>query len=476
MSKSVLHDGDEDSSLITKNKKPNRTTAAETRSPVHVVYGGAHLFKSDTPEKLGRIALQSLKTYALNFVEFADAIWLRGAETLPRLPKAIAALETELTKDARKIRAENFPAWFAWTVYQRTINKLQTEPVEDYRIDFEDGYGFRMDEEEDAHAISASSELAKSFLNNKITRFSGFRIKSFAPETLERATRTLKLFLNNFLKKTGGALPENFAVTLPKVSNKNEVKKLCDFLKRIEKKAHLQPGAIKIEIMIETPLAIIDEKGRSALTSLVEAAKGRCTSAHFGAYDYTAALGISATHQHLRHDACKFARQMILAALAPMGIRLSDSVTTEMPIAVHKGEELPQAQLNENKRAVHIAWRTHFNNITKSMIDGFYQSWDLHPNQLVPRFAAVYAFFLEAKDVQSARLRGFIEKATQASLTGNTFDDAASAQGLMNFFRRAVDCGALTESEVIESTGLSPEDLRSVSFMELMQRRRQSNG
>src|SRR5690606_31923183 len=131
---------------------------------------------------------------------------------------AIEALNVSLKADADKIRKTNEPAWFAWTVYQKTLEKLQTEPVEDFRIDFEDGYGFRSAEEEDRHAVSAARNVAKVFNDRRLTIFSGFRIKSFAPETYSRATRTLDLFLTTLLDGTGGKLPENFVVTLPKVT------------------------------------------------------------------------------------------------------------------------------------------------------------------------------------------------------------------------------------------------------------------
>ncbi|HXH68906.1 MAG TPA: hypothetical protein VNI60_01030, partial [Pyrinomonadaceae bacterium] len=217
---------------------------------------------------------------------------------------------------------------------------------------------------------------------------------------------------------------------------------------------------------------IVGENGEIALRSLVKAANGRCTSVHFGAFDYTASFGISGVHQHLRHEACNFARQMMQIALSPLDIRLSDSVTTEMPIAVHKGENLTPNQLTENKRAVQKAWREHFNNVMNSLSNGFYQSWDLHPAQLAARYAAVYAFFLESKDEQGKRLKGFIERATQASLTGNTFDDAASAQGLLNFFVRALSSGAMTGDEILEVTNITPEELRSASFVKIMENRR----
>ena len=468
MDRIILNELDEG---LVKDSKTKISTH-EARSPIHTVYGGAHLFKADTPRKLGRIALKSIETYAPNFVEFADAMWLKGADTLPRYADVIRNLEFQIADNPEKIKLENENAWLAWTIYERTIEKLSREPIEDFRIDFEDGYGFRTDEDEDADAVSASSELAKSFLENTITAFCGFRIKSFAPETFERATRTLDLFLTNFIEKTGGRLPENFVVTLPKITRKDEVKELRKRLERFEAENNLAEGAVKIEIMIETPQSIVSQKGKIALGNLVEAGKGRVVAAHFGAFDYTASLGISGAHQHLRHEACNFARQMMLISLSPLRIRLSDSVTTEMPIPIHKGENLSENESKENKYVIHRAWRAHFNNVTHSLINGFYQSWDLHPAQLAARYAAVYAFFLEAKEGQAARLKNFIEKATRAATTGNVFDDAASAQGLLNFFVRALNCGALTENEILDATTLSAAEIASASFQQIMENRR----
>jgi citrate lyase beta subunit len=435
------------------------------REPVHVVYGGANLFNAGTIGQLGRIALGSLEDYAPNFVEFANAMWLKGADLLPKYEDLIQDLEFRLADNPERVRTENYEAWFAWTIYNRVIEKLQREPVEDFRIDFEDGYGIRRDEEEDSHAISASDELAKAFFENALPAFTGFRVKSFQSETYRRAVRTLDIFLRNLLSKTNKQLPENFAVTLPKIARVEEVEVLCRLLDAVERENSLPENSIRVEIMIETPPAVL------LLRELAEAGKNRIDSAHFGAFDYTASFGITAAHQHLRHDACRFARQLMQINLAPLGIRLSDSVTTEMPVPVHRGENLSEKQKTENRRAVHLAWRRHFNNVTNSLIDGFYQSWDLHPAQLAARYAAVYAFFLESADEQGARLKNFVGKATQAMLTGNQFDDAASAQGLLNFFIRAAGCGAMTEAEVLQKTGLSSEELKSASFAAIMAER-----
>jgi hypothetical protein len=446
------------------------STTELSRYPVHVVYGGAHLFKANTPRKLGDLALGAIQEFAPNFAEFARAMWLPEAETLPSESESIKSLEKKLIDDENIVKSQNFPAWLAWKVYSRTIAKLQSEPVEDFRIDFEDGYGFRSDDEEDHHAFTASNELALSILSNQISPFYGFRPKAFAPETFKRAVRTLDIFLENLIERVQGRSLDRLVVTLPKIRKIQEVEILAELLRRVEERNQLQDGTLKIELMIETPEVLIDFEGKIPLRKMVEAGQGRIVAAHFGAFDYTASFGIAGIYQHLRHDVCNFARQIMQVALAPLGIRLSDSVTIEMPIPPHKGDHLSASQILENKLVVQQAWRKHFNNITFSLKNGFYQSWDLHPSQLVARYAAVYTFFLQAFNDQAARLKNFIAKATQASLTGNTFDDAASANGLLNFFRQGLICGALDEQEVIENTGLTAEDIKTLDFQQLVQK------
>jgi citrate lyase beta subunit len=470
MSKTILTDGDEGVRLIVKEPKGKKTKSVvpavrSTRSPVHVVYGGADRFSAGTPRKLGDIALKTLDTYAPNFAEFALAMRLPGSESLPTFREAIEKLERQITRNKSKAKQENYAAWFAWTVHQKTIAKLTSEPIEDFRIDFEDGYGFRADEEEDRDTEKAAVELGRSIEQNSVTKFTGFRVKSFQSETYGRGVRTLDLFLNK-LFETVNRLPENFVVTLPKITDKKQVRDLADRLRKFEKKNKLSVGSIGIELMIETPESIVGRKGNFVLKELVAAGKSRVTSAHFGAYDYTAALGISAADQHIRHEACNFARQVMLINLAPLNVRPVDSVTTKLPVAIHSGR-LNQQQKAENQRSIYSGWSEHFKNVTTSICDGFYQSWDLHPNQLPARYAAVYSYFLLNLDSQAERLKSFIERATRATLSGNTFDDAASARGILNFFVRGMDCGAFSEKEASIATGLTSSELRS-SFQSLV--------
>lgn len=446
------------------------------RQPVHVVYGGAHLFRSGTIRRLGEMALRSLEEYAPNFSVLAKAVGLPGADTLPDSPEAVQAMTRFAEADPQAMRRENQPAWLAHTIHRRVREKLRREAIEAFHIDFEDGYGNRTDEEEDGHAAAAASEVSAAMMAGELPPFLGIRIKPFSEELRERSVRTLDIFLTELASKARGTLPPHFCVTLPKVTLPDEVAALADLCSRFEPMLGFEPGALRIEIMVESTHAVLNERGEAHLLQLANAARGRCVAAHFGPYDYTASRNIAAVHQPTRHFASDFAREMMQVALASTGIRLADGPTNIMPIPPHRpgkdGPPLAERQLAENRAAVHRAWRLHFENIRHSLASGFYQGWDLHPAQLIPRYAAVYAFFLENLEHASERLRNFVEKATQATRVGQVFDDAAMAQGLLNYFEQAINCGALTPEEVRGLTGLSEAELREGSFAKISEGRR----
>ncbi|MCL5287529.1 MAG: phosphoenolpyruvate kinase, partial [Acidobacteria bacterium] len=322
--------------------------------------------------------------------------------------------------------------------------------------------------------VSAAREVAAGRAQGLLPPFLGIRIKPLTEELRERSLRTLDIFLTALLEKTAGELPDNFVITLPKVTLPEQVTALIGVLELLETSLKLAAGALKIELMVETTQAILNERGEMALPKLVDAARGRCVAAHFGTYDYTAACAITAAHQRMDHPACDFARSMMQVALGGTGVWLSDGATNILPVPVHRasgGGALTQQQIEENRTAVHRAWRLHAAHIRHSLETGFYQGWDLHPAQLPTRFAAVDAFFLEGVDAASARLRNFVGKAAQATLVGEVFDDAATGQGLLNYFLRALNCGALREDEAEKLSGLTLEELRSASFVKILKSR-----
>ncbi|MDQ6808501.1 MAG: aldolase/citrate lyase family protein [Verrucomicrobiota bacterium] len=414
------------------------------RQAVHTVYGGAHLFRADTAQRLGSVALRSLEEYT------PDAATLAG----------VLGIDRDVSRK----------------VYERIVEKLRREAVEDFRLDFEDGYGNRADTEEDQHAASSAAEVARGMISKSLPPFIGVRIKPLSEELRIRSMRTLDVFITSLVAEAHGNLPENFVVTVPKVQLPEQVAAAVRFFELLEQRTGLTSGSLKLEPMIETPQAIIDERGSSAIASLIDAAEGRCQSIHFGVYDYTASCGITAAYQAMGHPTCDFARQVMLVSTAGTGVHLSDGATNILPVGPHRaseGKSLTPEQREQNRAAVHAAWQRGFNDNMHSLRNGFYQGWDLHPAQFVTRYAAVYFFFLSSLTSASGRLKAFVEKAALASLFGDVFDDAATGQGLLNFFLRGIACGAITEEEARE-TGLSLDEIRSRSFLKILQNRRAS--
>jgi len=380
--------------LGTANKAFQRIYPGDRadRQPVHTVYGGADLFKYNTAEYLGKRALESLLFYAPDFSSFGRAFRMEGHEHLPVEKEKISALELKLMSITTEQRLAH-PANLSHEIYHRVIHKLKTEAVEDFRIDFEDGFGNRSDEEEDSVAMSSARELAQGMEAKTLPPFIGIRIKPFTEELKKRGSRTLDIFLKTLLDETEGIVPKNFVVMLPKVTIPEQVSTLIKFFEIIETKYHLNPGTLKMEMMVETTQAIMSADGTNPLRQFILASKGRCIATHFGTYDYTASCNITAKYQEMDHPVCDFAHHMTKVALSHTGVWLSDGATNTMPIGPHRGQNLTEEQIKENIKTVHNAWRKGYMHIRHSLWNGYYQGWDLNPAQLPMRYTAVFFFF-----------------------------------------------------------------------------------
>ena len=418
------------------------------RQPVQTSITGAHLFRADLVPTLGRQAIEVLDEYAPDAASLDRALQLNTARNASR--------------------------GFAETVLTRVRAKLRREPIEDLRIDFEDGYGNRPDAEEDAHAQSSAEAVAAGMRTATLPPFIGIRIKPLSAPLHARSLRTLDLFVSTLARTTGGRLPANFAVTIPKVMTVAHVSAVAATCRALERRLSLAPGSIRLELMIETPQSILAIDGSSALRRLVAAGGGRVRGAIFGTYDYTALCGITASWQHMRHAACDVARHLMQVSLAQTGVWLSDGGTSVLPVAPHArtaGRGLSAAHRRDNREAIHRAWKVHFDDVQHSLVHGYYQGWDLHAAQLPTRYAAVFAFFLAARPAATVRLRNFVARAEQATLVGDVFDDAATGQALLNFFVRGLASGALSVDEVAQ-TGLTSDDHEGRSFLEVLDARR----
>jgi citrate lyase beta subunit len=392
---------------------------------VHTVYGGAHLFRADTARRLGDVALRTLDQHLDSPVQLTAIFGI--------------------------------PFALAETILLRVRAKLEREPVEDFRIDFEDGYGNRSDDEEDGHAASAATEVAKGARDGTLSPYIGIRIKPLSTELSRRSLRTLDRFVDELFSNVDAELTNRFFVTLPKLTAPEQPSRLAEQLALLERKHGLPDGSLKFEIMVETPQTLFGADGSVALPLMVNAGAGRVSAAHFGTYDFTASCNITAAHQHMNHPVCDFARAMMQASLADR-VWLSDGSTAVLPVG--------------DRDAIHNAWRMHYDDVRRSLMLGFYQGWDLHPAQLVTRYLALYSFFLEAYDAAAARLKNFMANAAQATLLGSSFDDAATGQGLLNYFLRGINSGAFGADDVVSATGLTLEELRTRSFARILELRK----
>ncbi|MEU3271698.1 aldolase/citrate lyase family protein [Saccharomonospora sp. NPDC006951] len=310
---------------------------------------------------------------------------------------------------------------------ERVRGKLATQPVEDLRIDFEDGYRAGDTEDaEDAEAVRAAGELARDIEAGTAPPFTGIRFKSLEPATRRRGIRTLDVFLAAL-----GTPPPGFVLTLPKVTAIEQVAAMVDVLGELERAHGLAAGSLRFEVQVETAQSVVSSDGSLALPRIVRIAEGRCTGLHFGTYDYSAGLGISGAYQSMEHPAADFAKDVMQVAAAGTGVRVSDGSTNRLPVG--------------DADAVAGAWEEHRRLIRRSLIRGFYQGWDLHPHQLPSRFAATYAFFRENLPSATARLVDYVERTE-----GGVLDEPATAAALAGYLLRGLDCGAVEEDELPE--------------------------
>jgi HpcH/HpaI aldolase/citrate lyase family len=376
------------------------------RQPVHTVYVPADRFSATTVREWGDEALRLLDAYAPD------------AATLAR---ATGHNEGEVAD-----------------VYAAVHAKLTAEPVEDLRVDLEDGYGRRPDDIEDGHLRDTVAGLKAMGEDGTRPPWFGIRFKCFEAPTRERGVKTLAAFVEAFAD--GGALPDGFTLTLPKVTSVAQVEAMVTASERLEQAYGLDSGAIGFEIQVETAQAIMAADGTAAVASMIHAAQGRATSLHYGTFDYSAGLGIAAAYQSLDHPAADHAKFVMQLAAAQTGVRMSDGSTNVI-------------RFGSAEQAA-ATWRLHANLVDRSLVRGIYQGWDMHPGHLVSRYLATYLFFRGAMPDACARLKAYVAK-----IEGDVMDEPATARMLSHALLRGMRCGAIDPDAVSTATGLDDDGL-----------------
>jgi hypothetical protein len=380
------------------------------RQPVHTVYVPADQYDAGTVTAWAAEAKAALAAHGGSADELAAAVDLPAAEG----------------------------------VHERVVAKLDDEPIEDLRIDFEDGYGNRSDEEEDAAAIGAARALAETVKAGAAPPYHGLRIKSLEAPSRRRGVRTLDLFVGELA--SAGALTDGFVITLAKVTSVEQIEAMVVVLDAVER-AHATPR-LTFEIQVETPQAILGPDGTALVARMIGAGAGRVTGLHYGTYDYSASLGVAAAYQSMEHPVADHAKNVMQLAAAGTGVFVSDGSTNVLPVG--------------DRDAVHAAWRLHARLVRRSLERGIYQGWDMHPAQLPSRFLATYSFYREGLEAAAARLRAYAGQGESGYL-----DEPATAAALAGFVLRAVECGAADQAEVDKLTGLSPAALATLAKRKL---------
>ncbi|MEO3762443.1 aldolase [Streptomyces sp. B5E4] len=389
-----------------------------TRQPVHTVYVPADAFGARTAREWGRRALDALDAHAPDAGVLAAALGL---------PEGAAA-----------------------EVYERVRAKLAREPVEDLRVDFEDGYGPRPDDEEDAAAVAAARLVAEAVTGGGGPPYTGIRAKCLEAAVRDRGIRTLDLFLTALLRAGGGTLPDGLVLTLPKVTYPEQVSAMAALLGEFERAHGLALGRLGFEIQIETTQAVLGADGRATVARMIDAAGGRATGLHYGTFDYSAACGVSAAYQSMDHPVADHAKAVMQVAAAGTGVRLSDGSTNVLPVG--------------DTAQVHAAWRLHYGLVRRSLARGYYQGWDMHPGHLPTRYAAVYAFYREGLNAACARLAAYAGRGSgTGGGAGDVLDEPATARALSGYLLRGLDCGAVDEAEVTERTALGRTELDALA-------------
>jgi citrate lyase beta subunit len=372
------------------------------RQPVHTVYVPADTFSAGLPARWGAEALAELDRHA---------------------PEAIAEVM-------------GLPPELGAPVLARVTAKLAAEPVEDLRLDFEDGYAGGQEHDEDADARLAAAALAGAVATGVAPPFKGLRCKSLEPATRRRAIATLDIFIGELAAR--GPLPDGLVVTLPKVTSADQVRAMSLLCQRLEEAHGLPRGALVYEVQVETPQLVLGADGAATVARCVHAGGARLTGLHYGTYDYSAALGIAAEYQSLEHPAADHARAVLQVAAAGTGVRLSDGSSNVLPVG--------------GAAQVTAAWRLHARLVRRSLERGFYQGWDLHPAQLVSRYAATFGFFRAGLPAACSRLAAYTARSG-----GGVLEEPATARALAGFLLRGLDCGAVDSGEVSARCGLDHE-------------------
>lgn len=377
-----------------------------TRQPVHTVYVPGDTFAEGTVRSWGDQALKALDEHAPDAASFA----------------AVLGIPDEL----------------AGPVHDRVRAKLEREPVEDLRIDFEDGYGPRPDAEEDEAAARAARLVSQAYANGTAAPYMGIRMKCMEAAVRDRGIRTTDIFLTGLMQAAWSARragPHAAQGDVPGAGHR-----LRPAARSVRGGARAARRAARLR----------DPDRDEPVHPRRRRHRRRRPHDRRGA-----GPGHRSALRHLRLQRLR-RRQRRLPGQRPSGRRPRQGR--------HAGRSRRHRRTGLDGSTnvllvgptpqVHEAWRLHYGLTHRALARAYYQGWDMHPGHLPTRYAAVYTFYREGLEQAAARLAAYVAKAG-----GDVMDEPATAKALSGYLLRGIDCGALDTAEVARLTGLTRDDL-----------------
>ena len=301
------------------------------RQPVHTVYVPADRYHPDLPAQWGAAAAACVEARRDRGGLAAPPGWIDGSP--PRSPLASCA-------------------------------KLAAEPIEDLRLDFEDGYGPRPDDEEDARRRGDGEPLADAAPPGPRRRCRPAVQVLRGADPPPRATHPRPV--PRHPARRPAACPTGWSSRCPRSARSSQVAGHGRRSAGGSRRRRTPRRSLRFEIQVETPQLIIGADG----TRPVAAADPRRWRA-----------GHRPALRHLRLQR--------LAAASPRPTRPCDHPAADFAKQVdaggrrrHRGapvRRLHQRAAGRRPAQVHAAWRLHAGLVRRALERGFYQGWDLHP-------------------------------------------------------------------------------------------------
>jgi citrate lyase beta subunit len=417
-----------------------------------------------------------------SFPELAIGICKRRAMRKPDLPLRYWAQQAHLTTPANDLAMANKALTASTAAARRALEQLDLRPIDladrlevhvalvEARLAQTRPAPLVMLDGEDSiapgpEAVSSAVAITSSVLAAEAASGAQRGLRFFRPPGLGHpaAAAAVVQLLDDLVARAGVRIPLD-GLVIPKAEDADDIAWFDDILKDAESRLALEPGAIRLAILIEGGSAV------HRVWEIAERAGPRLSSLVFGIADYAADLGLGAIDQ--RHPMVEWARHEIVACAGAFGVPSIDGMTLRYPV-IDRAASASDARKGWLD-AMALAYRdaSHANAI------GMHGKWVGHPAQLLP---VMLAFETDIDQDRQAIELASVEAYARAVAGGSgavmiegMMADRATDRQIRTKLRRDVAFGRLDPARalaiglidagehdaIVDSLGTPSEDLR----------------